>query len=160
MAQHIFNPHFQGRSGAGASLAGAAHLQGYHPFMKGMKSNIPAIHRNSRAYPCIQQMFDLLNHLIIITILFIGICIGVLDGISGRTAKDILSEFGGQGFGVFKPALADLCVSQIAPISKEMNKLLEQPEEIDRLLEKGAGQAKAIAAPILAEVKQLIGFSG
>ena len=41
-----------------------------------------------------------------------------------------------------------------------MNKLLEQPEEIDRLLEKGAGQAQAIAAPILAEVKQLIGFSG
>ena len=61
---------------------------------------------------------------------------------------------------MFKPALAELCVSQIAPISLEMNKLLEQPEEIDRLLEKGAGQAQAIAAPILAEVKQLIGFSG
>ncbi|MGB1552728.1 MAG: tryptophan--tRNA ligase [Candidatus Puniceispirillaceae bacterium] len=86
--------------------------------------------------------------------------VGIFAGLSGRTAEDILSEFGGQGFGVFKPALADLCVSQIAPISKEMNKLLEQPEEIDRLLEKGAGQAQAIAAPILAEVKQLIGFSG
>ena len=48
MAQHIFNPHFQGRGRAGASLTGAAHLQGYHPFMKGMKGNIPAIHRNSR----------------------------------------------------------------------------------------------------------------
>ena len=86
--------------------------------------------------------------------------VGIFAGLSGRTAENILSEFGGQGFGVFKPALAELCVSQIAPISKEMNKLLEQPEEIDRLLEKGAGQAQAIAAPILAEVKQLIGFSG
>ena len=86
--------------------------------------------------------------------------VGIFAGLSGRTAEDILSEFGGQGFGVFKPALAELCVSQIAPISLEMNKLLEQPEEIDRLLEKGAGQAQAIAAPILAEVKQLIGFSG
>ena len=86
--------------------------------------------------------------------------VGIFAGLSGRTAEDILSEFGGQGFGVFKPALAELCVSQIAPISKEMNKLLEQPEEIDRLLEKGAGQAQAIAAPILAEVKQMIGFSG
>ncbi|MEC7246254.1 MAG: tryptophan--tRNA ligase, partial [Pseudomonadota bacterium] len=86
--------------------------------------------------------------------------VGIFAGLSGRTAEDILSEFGGQGFGVFKPALAELCVSQIAPISKEMNKLLEQPEEIDRLLEKGGGQAQAIAAPILAEVKQLIGFSG
>ena len=86
--------------------------------------------------------------------------VGIFAGLSGRTAEDILSEFGGQGFGVFKPTLADLCVSQIAPISKGMNKLLEQPEEIDRLLEKGAGQAQAIAAPILAEVKQMIGFSG
>ena len=86
--------------------------------------------------------------------------VGIFAGLSGRKAEDILSEFGGQGFGVFKPALADLCVSQIAPISKEMNKLLEQPEEIDRLLEKGAGQAQAIAAPILVEAKQLIGFSG
>ena len=86
--------------------------------------------------------------------------VGIFAGLSGRIADDILSEFGGQGFGVFKPALADLCVSQIAPISLEMNKLLEQPEEIDRLLEKGAGQAQVIAAPVLAEVKQLIGFSG
>jgi tryptophanyl-tRNA synthetase len=86
--------------------------------------------------------------------------VGIFAGLSGRSAEDILSEYGGQGFGVFKPALAELCVSQIAPISLEMNKLLEQPDEIDRLLEKGAAQAQAIAAPILAEVKQLVGFSG
>ncbi len=86
--------------------------------------------------------------------------VGIFSGLSGRPAEDILSEYGGQGFGVFKPVLAELCVSQIAPISLEMNKLLEQPDEIDRLLEKGAAQAQAIAAPILAEVKQLVGFSG
>jgi tryptophanyl-tRNA synthetase len=85
--------------------------------------------------------------------------VGVFAGLSGRSQADILSEFGGQGFGVFKPALAELAVSQIAPISAEMNKLLTQEDEIDAVLEKGAAQAQAIAAPILAEVKKLVGFA-
>ena len=85
--------------------------------------------------------------------------VGIFAGLSGRSQVDILSEFGGQGFGVFKPALAELAVSQIAPISAEMNKLLAQEDEIDAVLEKGAAQAQAIAVPILAEVKKLVGFA-
>ena len=85
--------------------------------------------------------------------------VGIFAGLSGRSQADILSEFGGQGFGAFKPALAELAVSQIAPISAEMNKLLAQEDEIDAVLEKGAAQAQAIAAPILAEVKKLVGFA-
>ena len=85
--------------------------------------------------------------------------VGIFAGLSGRSQADILSEFGGQGFGVFKPALAELAVSQIAPISTEMNKLLKQDDEIDAVLQKGAAQAEAIAAPILAEVKKLVGFA-
>lgn len=85
--------------------------------------------------------------------------VGIFAGLSGRNQTDILSEFGGQGFGVFKPALAELAVSQIAPISAEMNKLLAQEDEIDAVLEKGAAQAQAIAVPILAEVKKLVGFA-
>ena len=85
--------------------------------------------------------------------------VGIFAGLSGRSQADILSEFGGQGFGVFKPALAELAISQIAPISAEMNKLLAQEDEIDAVLEKGAAQAQAIAVPILAEVKKLVGFA-
>ncbi len=85
--------------------------------------------------------------------------VGIFAGLSGHSQADVLSEFGGQGFGVFKPALAELAVMQIAPISAEMNKLLEDDAQIDALLEKGAEQAKAIADPILAEVKKLVGFA-
>lgn len=85
--------------------------------------------------------------------------VGIFAGLSGRSQADLLSEFGGQGFGVFKPALAELAVMQIAPISAKMNKLLEDDAQIDALLEKGAEQAKAIADPILAEVKKLVGFA-
>jgi len=85
--------------------------------------------------------------------------VGIYSGLSGRSEDDILTEFGGQGFGVFKPALAELAVEKLSPISVEMNKLLADFDEIDRLLQKGGAQAQEMAAPILAEVKKIIGFS-
>lgn len=84
--------------------------------------------------------------------------VGIFAGLSGRTEADILAEYGGQGFGVFKPALADLTVSVIAPISQKMNALLEDEAEIDAILAKGADRARAISAPILAQAKDIMGF--
>lgn len=84
--------------------------------------------------------------------------VGIYAGLSGRTEADILSEFGGQGFGVFKPALAELTISVISPISAKMNALLEDEAEIDRILADGAERARAISAPILAEAKDIMGF--
>ena len=84
--------------------------------------------------------------------------VGIYAGLSGRTEADILSEFGGQGFGVFKPALADLTISVISPISEKMNALLKDETEIDQILADGAERARAISTPILAEVKDIMGF--
>ena len=84
--------------------------------------------------------------------------VGIYAGLSGRTEADILSEFGGQGFGVFKPALADLTISVISPISEKMNALLKDETEIDLILADGAERARAISTPILAEVKDIMGF--
>ena len=84
--------------------------------------------------------------------------VGIYAALSGATSAEILSEFGGQGFGVFKPALAELTVSQIAPISEKMNRLLDDSAEIDRILKKGTEQARARVEPVLAEVKKIVGF--
>ena len=85
--------------------------------------------------------------------------VGIFAGLSGRSEADILREFGGQGFGVFKPALAELAVQVIAPIGEKMNQLLAEPDEIDRLLAKGADQAHSLTDPVLADVKKIIGLS-
>lgn len=84
--------------------------------------------------------------------------VGIYAGLSGRNEADILQEFGGQGFGVFKPALADLTISVIAPLSQKMNALLEDEAEIDKILIKGAVRARKIAGPILADMADIIGF--
>tara|TARA_B100000686_G_scaffold354583_1_gene465595 strand:+ start:11527 stop:12537 length:1011 start_codon:yes stop_codon:yes gene_type:complete len=70
----------------------------------------------------------------------------------------VLNEFQGHGFSTFKQALIDLTVEQLTPIRDEMNRLTQQPEEIDLVLDKGAARASSIATPILQEVHKLMGF--
>lgn len=84
--------------------------------------------------------------------------VGIFAGLSGRSQDDVLAEFAGQGFGAFKPALAELATEVIAPISTEMRRLLGDVAEIDNQLAKGAQRAQAIAEPILDEVKEIVGF--
>ncbi|MEM0943448.1 MAG: tryptophan--tRNA ligase [Pseudomonadota bacterium] len=84
--------------------------------------------------------------------------VGIYAALAGRSAEDVVSEFAGQGFGAFKPALADLAVSHLEPITAEMSRLLADPAEIDRILGDGAERAAAIAEPILAEAMARVGF--
>ena len=84
--------------------------------------------------------------------------VNIYAGLSGRTAADVLGEFAGAQFGTFKPALAELAVSVLAPITTEMNRLMADPAEIDRILSAGADRAEAIARPIVDEVYQIVGM--
>jgi len=84
--------------------------------------------------------------------------VGIYAALSGQTEAQVLTEFAGQGFGAFKPKLADLAVSVMGPIGGEMRRLLADPGEIDRILTAGAERARELAAPTVAEVKKLVGF--
>ena len=86
--------------------------------------------------------------------------VGIYAALTGKTKADILAEFGGQGFGAFKPALADVAVQYLAPISDEYRRLVEDKTEIDRILAAGAERANAVAAPVVTEAKEIIGFWG
>jgi len=85
--------------------------------------------------------------------------VGIYAALSGQTKAQVLSAYGGQGFGQsFKPALADLLVTRLGPVSTQMRRLLSDPAEIDRVLRDGAERARAIAAPILAQTQKIVGF--
>ena len=86
--------------------------------------------------------------------------VGIFAALSGMSRADVLKQFGGQGFGVFKPALSELAVEKLAPIGDEMRRLMADPAYIDAVLEDGAERARAIAAPIYANVKKIVGFLG
>ena len=84
--------------------------------------------------------------------------VGIYAALAGTTRAGVLKEHGGAQFSTFKKALADFAVSRIGPVNAEMQRLLADPAEIDRILADGAARARAIAGPILDEVKDVVGF--
>lgn len=86
--------------------------------------------------------------------------VNIYAGLSEQSVDQVLAEVGGQQFGTFKPLLADLAVAKLAPISSEMARLMDDPAEIDRILAKGAEQAREITAPILKKTYEIIGMVG
>ena len=84
--------------------------------------------------------------------------VNIYAALSGETADRILPRFEGQGFGAFKPALAELAVSVMTPITAEMNRIMADPAEIDRILGDGAERAAAIARPIVERTKEIMGM--
>jgi tryptophanyl-tRNA synthetase len=87
-----------------------------------------------------------------------GNLVGIYAALSDMTKDQVLAEFGGQGFGVFKPALAELAVSVLAPIADEMRRLVADRGEMDRILRNGADRARTLAAANMQEVRQIVGY--
>jgi tryptophanyl-tRNA synthetase len=84
--------------------------------------------------------------------------VGIYAVLNGQTEQQVLDEFGGHGFGKFKPALADLAVTKLGPVADNMRRLMNDPGEVDRVLKDGAARANAIAAPVMDEVRKVVGF--
>ncbi len=70
----------------------------------------------------------------------------------------VIQEYQGQGFSVFKKALADLAVVRLGPVGNEMKRLTAESGEIDKVLADGAERAVQLSGPIVAEVREIMGF--
>ncbi len=84
--------------------------------------------------------------------------VGIYAALDGSDVATVLSAHGGEGFSVFKEALAALLIEKLAPIAAETRHLLDDPATLDALLREGAARAAAIADPIVAEAERLVGF--
>ncbi len=77
---------------------------------------------------------------------------------SGLTQKQIETKFKGQGYGIFKQALADLLVQELAPIRKQIESYLSDTSKLDKILASGAKQANQISRKKLFELKAVMGL--
>lgn len=84
--------------------------------------------------------------------------IGIYAALSDQSKEQVMTEFGGKLFGEFKPALVDLAVEKLAPITERMNELMSDTDEIDAILRAGAEKANELAEPTLNEAMKLMGF--
>jgi tryptophanyl-tRNA synthetase len=85
--------------------------------------------------------------------------VGLMAALTNRSAAQVLADHGGQGFGVFKPALAEVMVAALSPITARFNELRRDTTTLDAVLADGAARARAIAGPVLAEVHRAVGFT-
>jgi tryptophanyl-tRNA synthetase len=85
--------------------------------------------------------------------------VGIYAAVTGESVEEVLARFAGQGFGAFKPALADVLVGLIAPIRQRLDALRKDPAELERILADGAERAAALGAPILARAKAAVGLA-
>jgi tryptophanyl-tRNA synthetase len=86
--------------------------------------------------------------------------LGLFAALTDQQLSAVIGQFAGAQFSVLKEQLAEVAVEKIAPIGAEMKRLTDDPATIDAILADGAARARAIAEPIMAEVRQRVGFLG
>ena len=84
--------------------------------------------------------------------------VNIYAALADMTPAQVVTEYAGAQFGRFKPALADLAVAKLAPITTRMAHLMQDTDEIDRILGAGATRADAIARPIVDQVYDIVGM--
>jgi tryptophanyl-tRNA synthetase len=82
----------------------------------------------------------------------------IYAALARTTPAAVLAQFGGGQFSTFKTALSDLAVERLAPMADDMRRLTQDVSAIDAILRDGAERARAIAAPIMRDVKDVVGF--
>ena len=85
--------------------------------------------------------------------------VSIYAALTDESAQAVLARFAGQGFGAFKPALAELLVETLRPITARLVELERDPAELDRILAAGATKARAAAAPVMAGAYAALGLN-
>ena len=85
--------------------------------------------------------------------------VGIYAAVTNSGVEEVLGQFAGQGFGAFKPALADALIALLAPLRTRLEEFRRDPAELDRLLAEGAARARELGAPTLADAHRAVGLT-
>jgi tryptophanyl-tRNA synthetase len=85
--------------------------------------------------------------------------VGIYSAVTGESVEQVLARFAGQGFGVFKPALAEVLIELLTPLRARLDQFRADPAELDRILAEGAERATALGAPTLAATYKAVGLT-
>jgi tryptophanyl-tRNA synthetase len=84
--------------------------------------------------------------------------VGIFAALNDTSKDEVLKDFGGRQFSEFKPALAELAVSKLAPIASEMRRITADTAYVDSVMHDGAERAGRIAAATLKDVHDIVGL--
>ena len=84
--------------------------------------------------------------------------VAIYAAFAGTSIDAVLGEFGGAGFGKFKPALGELLTSKLAPINARFIELRQDHTALDAVLRDGGAKARALAIPTLEATYAALGL--
>jgi tryptophanyl-tRNA synthetase len=84
--------------------------------------------------------------------------VSIYAALGDENVGSVLAQFSGQGFGAFKPALAERLIETLRPIRERFVALKDDHASIDAVLERGAERARALAAPRLKGAYKALGL--
>jgi tryptophanyl-tRNA synthetase len=82
----------------------------------------------------------------------------VYSAMSGEPVSGIEADYEGKGYGDLKKDLAEVVVDGLAPVRDRAHELLDDPAELDRLLDSGARRARDVALPNLESARARLGL--
>ena len=92
---------------------------------------------------------------------FLRVCVCVfslLFCLKEISTKNAIQQYTGKEFSIFKKDLIDLIIAKIQPISKEINKLMDDQLYLNSIMKDGKNKAIEEADSVLNKVYDIIGF--
>tara|TARA_B100001989_G_C24530295_1_gene461235 strand:- start:632 stop:1633 length:1002 start_codon:yes stop_codon:yes gene_type:complete len=84
--------------------------------------------------------------------------VGIYSSLTGKKIENVLKDFKGKNFSIFKDKISDIVVKTISPISKEIKKLNKDISFIDRILKEGSEKADELSSKKIQDIKKKFGF--
>ena len=84
--------------------------------------------------------------------------IEILAAVRGQSPADVEKDFEPLGYGAFKDTVSEQVVEYLAPVRERYAELRPDEAELERVFAAGAGKARALAAPVIADVRERMGF--
>ena len=84
--------------------------------------------------------------------------VAIYAAMADTSIDAVLADFGGEGFGKFKPALGELLVESLSPINARFVELKQDRAALGAILAKGAEKARSLAAPTLTRTYDALGL--
>ena len=84
--------------------------------------------------------------------------LGIYSSLTNSSFEKVIKIFEGKNFSDFKDNLSEVLIEKIEPISKEINKLMNEKDFLDKILLEGCKKANNIASDKVKKMQEIIGF--
>ena len=84
--------------------------------------------------------------------------LSIHSALSGKSVKEVESEFSGKGYGDFKSVVAEIVIETLKPIALRTNELMSDKDGLIKILQDGSERANQVASSTLKAAYNAVGI--